>query len=156
MNEFTAGTTLWTQFTEPWLGLHLPRFALYLLAAIILEIYCTRKKSDPTASVLLVGLQLLTGVCGIVFAFYTRTASFLPGDRFTVPYWNGPFAHAFLAALTGLFIWNLLRQRKRPPLRADAIRGILFAIAVGFALTVITTPAKVNRMIIEYEQTHQP
>lgn len=155
MEAFATRTTLWTLLTEPALGLHLFRFALYLLIAVAAEIYCTRKRSDPTSSLLLVGLQLLTGINGIVIAFYTHTGSFRPGDRFSVPIWNGAFATALLASITVLFIWNLLRQTKRPPIRAAILRGIMFAIAVGFALTVIRTPDTVNKMLIEFEQEHQ-
>lgn len=147
--------TLWDLLTAPSISLHLPRFAAFLLVAVLLEIYCDRKKVCMQCSLSTVSLQLFTGVLGILAIYSMATASFSVGDRVPIPGWYYPLAIAGLCIPTILFLKGVRRQFRERLRRVGTIRCILFALTLYFAISTITTPTKLNRILAQWERAEQ-
>lgn len=143
--------TLWDLLIQPAFSLHLPRFALFLMVALLLEIYCDRKKICLTCSIPTVGLQLFTGVIGIIAIYSMATASFSVGDRVPIAGWYYPLAIVGLCIPSIIFLKGVRSQFSERLRRVGTIRCILFALTLYFAISMITTPTKLNRVLAQYE-----
>ncbi len=145
-------TTLWDLLVAPSITLHLPRFALFLLIAIPLEIYCDRKKVCLKCSIPLVVLQLFTGIGGVIAIHLMITASFFVGDRLNIPVWYYPLSGALLCFLTAIFLNGLKGQFRERLTASGAARGVMFGVTLYFAIATITTPSKINRVLEDGEK----
>ncbi len=143
----TETATLWTLFAGPRLGLHLPRFALFLFVAMILEIKWSLKKLQWHCSMPTVTLQLITGVGGVVAYYFMLTASFYTGDRVSIPDWYYPLTGSALFFLTVLFIRGVDPLLKGTSKKNGIARCIIYALSVYFAISTIMTPHKINRSL---------
>lgn len=145
-------TTLWDLFITPSITLHLPRFALFLIIAIPVEIYCDRKKVCLMCSIPPVVLQLLAGLGGLVAIYSMSASSFFLGDRVAIPIWYYPFTGILLCFLGVVFL-NGLKGLLRDRYRVNAgVRSLIFGISVYFAISTITTPTKLNQVLEEWEK----
>ncbi len=145
-------TTLWELLIAPSTSLHLPRFALFLIIAIPLEIYCDRKKVCLVCSIPPVVLQLLTGIGGLVVIYSMSTTSFSFGDRVAIPVWYYPFMGVLLCFLGVVFL-NGIKGLLRDRYRVNAVvRSLIFGISVYFAISTIITPTKLNQVLKEWEK----
>lgn len=152
-------TTLWDLLTEPLISLRLPRFGLFLMIALLFEIYCDRKKVCLRCSLSTVTLQLLTGVGGIVAIFYMVTGAFSIGDRVIIPVWYYPLTLTSLSILTALFLKGVRQLFRERFVLSGVIRCIIYAATLYFAVATITTPTKLNRSLAQWErdaQSQQP
>jgi len=155
MEPIIIKTTLWDLLTEPRISLHLPRFGLFLLLAILLEIGCSRNRVQLKCSVPTVLLQILTGTGGIIATYLMVTASFHTGDRVPIPVWYYPSAGLALFVFTGVFIRGakVLLEEKRK--KNCIIRSLLYVLTVYFAITTIITPSRVNGLLEKMDNERQ-
>lgn len=144
--------TLWDLLSAPSVSLHLPRFALFLLVAIPLEIYADRKKISPACAISSVFLQLVTGLAGILMIYLLTTARFLPGDRIVIPFWYYPTVMILVGLPVGFFIAGMRSLIKAGNLHHVVVRCIVFGVALYFASTVVMTPFAVNRDLERWER----
>lgn len=151
MNPPTGSITLWETLAQPWLCLHLPRFALFLFLALNVEVVASMKKVCPGCSIPTQTLLLVTGIFGILTNFFLVTHLYHPGDRLSIPMWYYPTAATFILGVTILFadgVRELLKDRRL----ANAItRCLLFAMALTFAISAARTPTRINRWLEEWE-----
>ena len=148
-------TSLWELLLESSFSLHMPRFALFLFMALILEITYSKRKVCPMCSASTVILQLVTGVSGIIAAYYLSTSYFYEGDRIRIPVWYYPVVGLFLFSVSLLFVWgtkSLLRNRMISNL---IIRSIVFGVTVYFAFVTAITPTIINKNLEKWEKAKQ-
>ena len=151
----TTGPTLWTLSAEPRLSLHLPRFALFLLIAIILAIKWSLKKLQWPCSIPTVTLQLITGVGGVVAYCFMMTAVFHTGDRVSIPGWYYPLTGFILLLLTVLFIRGVDPLLKGSSKKNGIARCIIYALSTYFAISTIMTPHKINRNLDKHQKENR-
>lgn len=156
MEQVVVETTLLNLLKEPALCLHLPRFALYLLIAIPLEIYADRKCVCPSCAISTVALQVMTGIGGIVTIYVLMVSRFETGDRIAVPVWFYPLMVVLVGIPVAFFVKGIRRLLSLGRVTNAVVRCMIFVVALYFASTVIMTPVKVNRMLVRFdtEQTH--
>ncbi len=147
----TENTPLWALLAEPRLSLHLPRFALFLLVSMILEIKWGLKKIQWRCSIPTVTLQLITGVSGIVAYYLMMTATFYTGDRVPIPGWYYPLTGFILFFLSLLFIRGVEPLLKGTSKKNGIARCILYALSAYFAISTIMTPHKINRDLDKWQ-----
>ncbi|MGE4489477.1 MAG: hypothetical protein AB7E95_08045 [Kiritimatiellales bacterium] len=143
--------TIWKLLSEPWLGLHFPRFALFLMFALFAEIHCDRKKISIPYSSATVLLLLAMGIPATVALYFQTTILFHPGDRVSVPFWYCPLTLSILTALLILFIRGLITLLREQHMRNGITRGIIFGITVYFAVTAIRTPYAINKSLAQMD-----
>jgi cytochrome bd-type quinol oxidase subunit 2 len=143
--------TFWDLLVQPSLTLHLPRFALFLLIALILQTVCDRKKLHTQCSISTAVLLLTTGVGGILMHYYMLTSSFELGDRVPVPGWYYPALLILLVAVTLPAAKGVVTLHKNHFKTYAVIRTALLLFSIYFAVRVIITPTVINRNLIRWE-----
>lgn len=144
--------TLWHLLAEPSLTLHLPRFALFLLTALLLEIYCDRRRVCLSCAIPTIIVQLLTGIGGVCATYYLMTGSFQAGECLEVPWWYIPVTSFGLIVPTFYFLRGMLllvkeQRTSHAGKRCMVIRGLIYAVSIYFAITVVVTPYRLNHKI---------
>jgi hypothetical protein len=148
-------TTLWDLLSEPSMSLHLPRFALFLFIATILEMVYSKKRVCLQCSVSTVALQLVTGICGIIGIFYMVTSSFYDGDRVPIPFWYYPVIGIFITGLTVVFIRGAKTLLNKQLISHCIVRSLMFGITVYFAITAAITPSRINKSLAKCEMRNR-
>lgn len=151
----TESVTLWELLIGPRLSLHLPRFALFLLVSMILEIKWGLKKIQWRCSIPTVTLQLITGISGIVAYYFMVTAVFYTGDRVSIPGWYYPLTGFILFFLTVLFIRGIDPLLKGTSKKNGIARCIIYALSAYFAISTIMTPHKINRNLDKHQKENR-
>ncbi len=144
-------TTLWDLLRDPMLGLHFPRFALFLSISIILEIYCDIKKTRLACSLPTVTLQIYTVIGGLVSVYFTTSTYFNIGERVTIPFYFYFFTIFIIGILTAIFFKGIISLFKEKMIKNCVIRIIIYIITIYFTITVIVTPYKVNKILQKRE-----
>jgi len=147
MEQAVVGVTLWDLLREPAVCLHLPRYALFLLIAIPLEIYADRRRVCPSCAIATVFLQLTTGLGGIATIYLLMSGSFEVADRILVPAWYYPLMVVLVGVPAGFFMVGICRLFLMGKTRNALVRCMIFLGTLYFAASVIMTPVRVNRMI---------
>lgn len=147
MEADVVGVTLWGLLKEPSVCLHLPRFALFLLVAIPLEIYADRRRICPSCAMATVFLQLITGLWGIATIYALLSSRFESVDRIFIPFWYFPLMVILVGVPSGFFVVGVRRLFSMGKFRNALVRCFIFVVTLYFAGTVIMTPVKVNRML---------
>lgn len=142
--------TLWDILKEPWFGLHLPRFALFLILAILAEIYCNRKKVSVLCSFATGYLLLITAIPAIV-ALHFQMLPASPGDRVPIAPWYLPVTIFVLVAFIILFVRGVIPLVRERFAAIAIIRCVVFGAAVYFAVTAIRTPYAINKALTQFE-----
>lgn len=148
-------TTLWDLMTEPYISLHLPRFALLLFVSILFEIGCSWNRIQLKCTIPTLTLQALTGIGGIIATYFMVKTTFHAGDRVPVPLWYYPVVVVGLGILSSVFFRGaraLLREKRR---KNCIIRCLIYALTVYFAITTITTPHKINHLLEKMDNERQ-
>lgn len=148
-------TTLWGLLIRPAIGLHLARFALFILIALPIEIFCDLKSRCFACSFTTIFLQLLIGVSVTVASYFFYTTFYLPGERMTPPAWYYPMTFTvvlFAIIIFSIGLWSELRRGQR---FTSVLRGVTFSLTVFFAITAIMTPFELNRAIEKRETEKQ-
>jgi len=151
----TESATIWDLLAGSRMSLHLPRFALFLFTAFILEIKWGLKKVQWQCSTATVTLQLITGIGGIVAYYYMATSVFYDGDRVSFSGWYYPLTGFILLFFTALFIRGVSPLLKSTSKKNGIARCIIFALTVYFAITTIMTPHKINHNLEQSEKEKQ-
>ena len=146
MEPEIISVTVWDLLAKPQIGLHLPRFAAFLFAVIIVEILCNRKKVCLTCSLATAGLLTANGLAGIASAYFLLNTEVVPGSRFHMPAWFIPGAGLLLTS-TGLLFLVGVREIINEGFRGSAVcRSIVFTASVYFAITTMLMPFQVNNI----------
>lgn len=148
-------TTLWDLLSEPSLSLHLPRFALFLVFAITLEIIYTKKKVCVMCSMPTVILQLHTGIFGITGIYYMMTSSFHVGERVAIPAWYYPAIGTFILGMAFIFLRGAKILLVNRLISSLTVRCVIFGITIYFAITAAITPSRINKSIGKWEINKQ-
>lgn len=155
METIITETSLWDLLSEPWNGLHLPRFCLFLFLALLFEIYCDIKKFSLACAFSTVVLQLLTGIAGVTALYFMGTTTFTTGERVLIPLWYYPATGILFFIPVVLFLRGareLFAERFR---LNGVIRGIIFCLTMYFSITVIATPHEINIILERFENERQ-
>ena len=144
-------TTLWDLFRDPMLGLHFPRFALFLFISILLEIYCDIKKNRLSCSLPTIMLQILTVIVGLAAVYYMTTTSFEVGDRILISFWYYLLTILIIGILTAIFLKGIIGLFKEKLIKNCVIRIIIYGVTIYFAITVIVIPYKANEILQKRE-----
>lgn len=136
---------------EPWAVLHLPRFALFLIFALVVEILSSRKKINPLCSWSTITLLLLTTLGGLFEFYFLLTTPWAWLGPFTIPVLYCPVVVAILLiSLLSCIAGIRLLWKERLYFNCIA-RGVIFTAAFYFAITTAVAPVKVNATLKERE-----
>lgn len=142
-------TTLWDTLANPWVGLHLPRFGLFLLVAIPVLIFCEIKRRNLKCTLSTTFIVLLSGLSGVVAGCLMINARFVDGSRIIFPVWYYPVTGLVLLIPTLIFIRGTQNTMGRDLRRITIARIVIFALAFYFAVTTILTPYQLDRKLQE-------
>ncbi len=148
-------TTLWDLLIRPTIGLHFPRFAIFILIALPIEIFCNRRSRRFAPSFSTICLQVLIGVSATAGSYFLYTTDFPPGERLHPASWFYPAAVSALLFAVVTFsvgIWTELRRCQR---LTSALRAVTFSLTVFFAITALMTPSEINRALDKMETEKQ-
>ena len=149
-------TTLWDLLIDPsYLVIHLPRFALFLIIAIPLLIYCDKKGNTVLCTFATVILMVCTTVFGIVGIYYFVTASIYPGYRFPIPIWFYPLTLSIIIFTVCMFTIGIKKDYRRNTKPLVVYRILIFIITSAFSVIAISTPHKINKQIEAWEKEQQ-
>ena len=148
-------TTLWDLLIRPTIGLHFARFALFLLIALPIEIFCDLRSRCFACSFTTIFLQLLIGVSATVSSYFFYTTFYLPGERMYPPAWFYPMTITVLLLAIVTFSIGIWREVRRCQRLTCALRGVTFSLTVFFAITAMMTPIELNRALDKMETEKQ-
>lgn len=148
-------TTLWSKLVQPTIGLHFPRFALFILFALPVEIFCDVRSRCFTCSFSTIFLQLLIGVSATVASYYCYTTFYLPGERMHLPSWLFPLIITALLLPFVSFSFGVASQLRRGEFLTCVLRCVIFSLTVFFAITVIMTSSGLNKWLEKLESEKQ-
>ncbi len=149
------GTTLWSSLIQPTIGLHFPRFALFILVAIPVEIFCEMRSRCFACSFTTIFLQLLVGISATVGSYYFHTTYYDFGERLRPPSWYYPLTAFVLLLAFVPFAIGIRSQLGRRQFLICGLRCVTFSLTVFFATTAMTTPFQVNRALEKIETEKQ-
>ena len=152
----TEGITLWGLLTQPAIGLHFPRFALFILIALPLEIFCDLRSRCFACSFSTIFLQLLIGVLATVAFYSLCTIAYLPGERLQTPPWYYSATVLALLLVSVAFSFGIRNELRRGRRATSALRVATFSVTVVFAITAILTPLALNRALEKVEEVNRP
>ncbi len=145
---------LWTLLAEPWPWantpiLNLPRFALFLLCALILEIICSRKRVNLLCTWSTEAILLSVGLVKLLALYFVCTTVFL--GLVQIPLWYYPVTLT-IVLIALLAFWKGAIALLREGLIVNcAVRSLLFFIAVCFMITTIAIPSNLNAALTKNE-----
>ena len=149
-------TTLWDLLIDPsYLVIHLPRFALFLIIAIPLLIYCNKKRNSVACTLATVLLMVCTIVFGIVGMYYFMTAHILPGYRFPIPVWYYPLTLSILIFSSGMFTVGFKKDSRQNTKPLVVCRTLIYLITSAFSIIAISAPYKINKQLEAWEKDQQ-
>ncbi len=141
-------TTLWDILTDSsYLVIHLPRFALFLMFAIPLLMYCDKKRNFPTCTFATAFLMVCTGVFGIAGIYYFKTVHIYPGYRFPIPIEYYLLTWSILIFSASMFLMGLMKDFRRNTKPLILCRVLIFLITAGFSMIAISSPLKINKQL---------
>lgn len=148
-------TTLWDLLIRPTIGLHFARFALFILIALPVEIFCDMRSRCLACSFTTILLQLLIGVSATVGSYFLYTLDFPPGERLHPPSWFYPAAVVTLLLAIVTFSCGIRSELKQCRRLTSALRGVTFSMTVFFAITAMMTPFELNQALDKMETEEQ-
>ena len=151
----TEATTLWSLLVRPTIGLHFPRFALFILVAIPVELFCDIRSRCFTCSFTTILLQLLVGVSTTVASYYFYTTYYDHGDRMRPPSWYFPLTSSVILLAVVSFSIGIRRELRKRQFLTCALRSVTFFLTVIFAITTMITPFEVNSALEKMETQKQ-
>lgn len=154
--SLTNGTTLWELLVRPTIGLHFARFALFLLIALPIEIFCELRSRCFTCSFTTICLQLLTGVPATVASYFFYTTYYLPGERMTPPVWYYPAAFAVIGLAIVVFSIGIRGELGKSQRLTSFLRSVTFSLTVYFAITAVMAPLEANRELQRRGAENEP
>jgi hypothetical protein len=151
----TEGTTLWGLLIQPAIGLHFPRFALFILIALPLEIFCDLRSRCFACSFSTIFLQLLIGVSATGAFYLLFTTFYPPGERIHMPPWFYPATVSMLLLIIVTFSIGVRNELRRGRRVTSGLRVATFMVTVAFAITAIQTPLALNRALEKAEEVNR-
>lgn len=151
----TEVATLWNLLTQPAIGLHFRRFALFILIALPVEIFCDMRSRCFACSFSTIFLILLIGVSATVASYSLHTTFYQPGERMHPPAWFYPATITPLLLTAVTFSLGIRNQIKQCQRLTSVLRCVTFSLTVFFAITAIMTPVEVNRALEKMETKKQ-
>lgn len=147
--------TLWDLLIRPTIGLHFARFAIFILIALPIEIFCNRRSRRFAPSFSTICLQVLIGVSATAGSYFLYTTDFPPGERLLPPSWFYPAAVVALLLAVVTFSVGICSELRRHQRLTSALRGVIFSLTVFFAITALMTPIEINRALDKMETENQ-
>ena len=143
--EIGETTNLWIFLEEAWSGstmLNFPRFALFLLCALILEIICSRKRVNLLCTWSTEAILLAVGVVNRLAVYFIFATVFLGLVR--IPLWYYPVTLTMVLIALLAFLKGAIALLREGLIANCAARSLLFFIAIYFAVATIAIPPRFN------------